>query len=435
MHRVDLSNSATTALLHRMVKELSAASDFDGAFKTFMTLFPLARPLELFVGVAPVEGEPDAYRVTYVVDVRDLASGKPVPSRFAELGREQALPICRGGFVAEQIRDQEIKLVVELDLRSDPVLGDQARDLGSCFVIPTFHGSRVVEWAFCFSRPRQAAPIQAIESALMTANFMTMLNLQLTSLAEVQRLNTALVSEYEEIGRLQRALLPERLPSVPGLEFAASYMTSDRAGGDYYDFFTLPDGRLGILVADASGHGAAAATVMAMFHAIVHSFADHAARPHAMLEYANARLRHARLDGSFITAFFGVYDPGRRSLDYASAGHNPPRLWRFDGPPPSVESLDGAGSPPLGVLDSLGGASEVIELRAGDLLLLYTDGVTEAFSGRREQFGVHRLDAILAQAAGDPHRVVEAICQGVRQHTGAGAREDDQTLVAIALRK
>ena len=103
-----------------------------------------------------------------------------------------------------------------------------------------------------------------------------------------------------------------------------------RAGGDYYDFFPLPNDRLGVLIADASGHGAPAAVLMAVAHSIAHTRLEPPQRPGEFLTYMNAHLtrRYTRPTGNFMTAFYAVFDPANGTLSYASAGHNPPRLLR-----------------------------------------------------------------------------------------------------------
>ncbi len=219
-----------------------------------------------------------------------------------------------------------------------------------------------------------------------------------TNLVLKNRLGEALAAlnrELQAVGEIQRSLLPETLPVIPGFELAASYQTSAHAGGDYYDFFRLADGAgWGMLLADVSGHGPPAAVLMAITHAIAHAQPGSHTPPAALLCYLNDRLTQAYTrSGTFVTAFYAVLDPRARMLTYARAGHNPPRLVRGD----RVLSLDGAGGLPLGILDGQKYCQTTVPLERGDLLLLYTDGITEAMapapSGTsRELFGTDRLD-------------------------------------------
>jgi sigma-B regulation protein RsbU (phosphoserine phosphatase) len=245
--------------------------------------------------------------------------------------------------------------------------------------------------------------------------------------------------ELQAVGAIQRSLLPDELPNIAGFELAAFYQTSARAGGDYYDFFKL-DGRIegeegwGLFIADVSGHGTPAAVLMAITHAIAHAQPGTHTPPAALLSYLNHRLTCAYTrGGTFVTAFYAVLDPRTRTLTYSMAGHNPPRLIRGN----KVLSLSDGGGLPLGILDGQVYDKWEVTLQPGDLLLLYTDGVTEAMSpmdpqGRRELFGVERLDRVLldcgSHAAND---CIGRIRKEVADFTANAPLNDDQTLLAI----
>jgi sigma-B regulation protein RsbU (phosphoserine phosphatase) len=301
-------------------------------------------------------------------------------------------------------------------------------------LLPIFQGEQVVEWCASFSRDGAATGVTDYLNALMTANLVSLAVENRQTLTVVQRLNRRLRDQFDDVARLQQALLPQRTPAIPGLSISTSYLTSDQAGGDYYDFIPLPDGRWIVLIADVSGHGAAAASVMAMLHAIVHGFdprgrdgAD-ALSPGALLAYANQRLASAGLEGNFVTAFLGVYDPRARTLDYASAGHNPPRLRLASG---EVRSVDAGGSVPLGVLEAIEPPVARVTLAPEDTLVLYTDGIVEAFDERRSMFGLERLDAALRECSGRPECVIDHVHSALFAHTRSRERDDDQTLVAL----
>ena len=135
--------------------------------------------------------------------------------------------------------------------------------------------------------------------------------------------------ELKVVADIQRSLLPQVLPKIPTLELAAYYRTSRWAGGDYYDFFPLPDGRWGILIADVSGHGTPAAVMMAITHSLAHACpGPRTRRPLCSGMSTGAFDRYTASNEVFVTAFYGVYDPAKRTLTYSSAGHNPPRLKR-----------------------------------------------------------------------------------------------------------
>ena len=265
--------------------------------------------------------------------------------------------------------------------------------------------------------------------------------------------------ELEIVGQIQRSLLPRELPDIAGFELASYYDTSARAGGDYYDFFPLPGGRWGAFIADVSGHGTPAAVLMAVTHALAHAQPGAHAPPAELLRYLNELLsRWYTRNGAFVTAFYAVLDPARRTMTYARAGHNPPRLVRGG----RAMSLDEVGELPLGLVDDRPDYAEAsVTLHAGDLLLLYTDGITEApappqprppsSSDRqdgtmeppkpagRELFGVKRLDDALVACCANP-TVSAAICiervrHAVDEFTAGAPPTDDRTLLAIRVRQ
>ncbi|MDB5319654.1 MAG: rsbU 2 [Phycisphaerales bacterium] len=244
----------------------------------------------------------------------------------------------------------------------------------------------------------------------------------------------ALDRELQAVGEIQRSLLPADLPTIPGCELAASYQTSARAGGDYYDFFPLGGGGWGLFIADVSGHGTPAAVLMAITHAIAHAQPGTHAPPEMLLTYLNDRLARAYTrGGTFITAFYAVLDPATRTLTYATAGHNPPRLVR-DG---AVISLNADGGLPLGIFPNQSYEQSTVSLQAGDLLLLYTDGITEAMAPldgakSRELFGTERLDKLLVGCgAGNAGECISKIRSALAVFSENAPPTDDQTLIVI----
>ena len=245
---------------------------------------------------------------------------------------------------------------------------------------------------------------------------------------------SALDRELQTVGEIQRSLLPAELPAIPGFDLAAWYKTSARAGGDYYDFFPLPGGSWGLFIADVSGHGTPAAVLMAITHAIAHAHPGRHTPPDELLVYLNERLACSYTrGGSFVTAFYAVLDPHARTLTYSAAGHNPPRLARAG----KVIPLDEAAALPLGILDEQPYGQATVKLQSGDLLLLYTDGITEAAApakhgAPRQLFGVERLDSLLLDCGNaGPQGCIERVRREVEGFCEGNAPIDDQTLIAI----
>jgi sigma-B regulation protein RsbU (phosphoserine phosphatase) len=251
---------------------------------------------------------------------------------------------------------------------------------------------------------------------------------------ELKRAYDAVDQEMKVVADIQRSLLPVTLPQIPTLDLAAHYQTSRRAGGDYYDFFPLPEGKWGILMADVAGHGTPAAVLMAVTHSIAHTLAVPPAPPSRLLSFINDHLtaRYTTDSGKFVTAFYGVYEPHGCRLTYASAGHNPPRIRRAG--TGEVCGIDRAGSLPLGIDPGVTYLDTAEELCPGDVLLLYTDGITEARSPAGELFGIERLDRVLAGCDGGARQIVERILAAVERFTGGRPASDDRTLLAAKVR-
>ncbi|HEY2955279.1 MAG TPA: PP2C family protein-serine/threonine phosphatase [Candidatus Eisenbacteria bacterium] len=236
--------------------------------------------------------------------------------------------------------------------------------------------------------------------------------------------------EQQQVGSLQRRLLPAEPPEIPGYAIAVHYATSARAGGDYYDFFPLPRGRLGILVADASGHGTPAAVVMAIMRALLHTAPDTLDSPEHALAALNTRLIGNLPPGSFATACYAALDPATGSIEYALGGHHPALLVR--GADGSVESLTSPDGLPLGVWPAATFSSQSARLACGDTLLVFTDGLIEARSPEGALFGedpVRRLLAAHRQA--EPEDIQQRLLEALSAHAGRRPLEDDLTLVLI----
>jgi sigma-B regulation protein RsbU (phosphoserine phosphatase) len=242
--------------------------------------------------------------------------------------------------------------------------------------------------------------------------------------------------ELQTVGEIQKSLLPSELPKIPTYDLAAFYQTSARAGGDYYDFFPLHDGAgWGIFIADVSGHGTPAAVLMAITHAIAHAQPGTHTPPVELLAHLNRQLtRSYTRGGTFVTAFYAVLDPKTGTLTYSRAGHNPPRLVRGR----SVSSLDANGGLPLGIIDDECFYQSTVTLEKGDLLLLYTDGITEASApvtvagAQRELFGMERLDNLLLTCADSTaQETIDCVCAAIGKFVGTRQQSDDQTLIAI----
>lgn len=227
---------------------------------------------------------------------------------------------------------------------------------------------------------------------------------------------------------IQFALLPAALPQLPGWSMASRYTPARTVGGDFYDFIPRADGRIGILVADVSGKGMAAALLMATTRSILRSVIDAEGRPGAVLHRANALLTREIPKGFFVTCLYGLLDPATGRLVFANAGHNLPVVQRG-----AATSLLRARGMPLGLMADMVYEEQATTLEPGDLLLLYSDGLVEAHDAGRAMYGRARLGAALLGMQGEPSGcVLDAVLEDWQAFVGAQAdQEDDLTLIAL----
>ena len=198
-------------------------------------------------------------------------------------------------------------------------------------------------------------------------------------------------------GEIQQTILPRSFPPFPELtevvDIYASMTPAKDVDGDFYDFFQIDDERIGLVIADVSGKGVPASLFMAVSRTLLRATALRGVSSAECLTYANKLLCKESLDSMFVTVFYGIYHYKTGMMDYTNAGHNPPYLLRGGR---TVECLPVASNFVVGVFDDIEFESNTLTFGIGDTLLLYTDGVTEAFNDKREQFSESNLQDILA---------------------------------------
>jgi serine phosphatase RsbU (regulator of sigma subunit) len=232
-------------------------------------------------------------------------------------------------------------------------------------------------------------------------------------------------------GQVQASFLPRHLPQVPGWQLAATLHPAKETSGDFYDVICLPRGRLGILVADVADKGMGAALYMALSRTLVRTYArEYPERPESVLGAANRRILSDAHADLFVSAFYGVLDAATATLTYASAGHNPPFLLRAQDSD-TVQTLRKTGMV-LGVVEDAAWKQETVQLAPGDLLLLYTDGVTEAQDAEGSFFGPQRLLETARSNSGRPAGAVQdAVLAEVRRFVGGAPQFDDITVMVV----
>ena len=235
-------------------------------------------------------------------------------------------------------------------------------------------------------------------------------------------------------GEIQQTILPRSFPPFPELtevvDIYASMTPAKDVGGDFYDFFQIDDERIGLVIADVSGKGVPASLFMAVSRTLLRETALRGVSSAECLTYANKLLCKESLDSMFVTVFYGIYHYKTGMMDYTNAGHNPPYLLRGGR---TVECLPVASNFVVGVFDDIEFESNTLTFGIGDTLLLYTDGVTEAFNDKREQFSESNLQDILASMheSSSAKEVVTSVLQSVKTFSGDYPQSDDITLLSL----
>jgi serine phosphatase RsbU (regulator of sigma subunit) len=232
-------------------------------------------------------------------------------------------------------------------------------------------------------------------------------------------------------GEIQASFLPDALPEVPGWQLAVTLEPARQTSGDFYDVIPLPNRRLGLLIADVADKGTGAALYMALSRTLIRTYAvEHHTRPDFALRVANNRILTDAQADLFVTAFYGVLDPLTGTLTYCNAGHNPPLLLKTSNMG-EVETLTRTGLP-LGLFHGESWTQKTIQLDVGDVLVLYTDGVTEAQDRREEFFGTERLLATMhAHRERSAQEIQSALIEEIHAFVGGAPRFDDIALMVL----
>ncbi len=242
--------------------------------------------------------------------------------------------------------------------------------------------------------------------------------------------NARFERELALAGKIQAGILPRLYPAVEGWQFSAALQPARETSGDFYDMGVLPDGSVWLLIADVTDKGAGAALYMALCCALIRTcVALHPAEPQRVMEAVNQRLRQDIECEEFVTAVYGVLDPGTGAWQYCNAGHNPPYLVQSAG---AVQVLSRTGMP-LGIAADATWERGMVHVEPGGVLTLYTDGVIEAQDDWGAFFGLERLlECLQRPGRCSAHDTSELILTKVREFVGSARQSDDMALVVVA---
>ena len=244
-----------------------------------------------------------------------------------------------------------------------------------------------------------------------------------------------LESELELAQNVQKMLLPQEIPDIPGLEIAAFSRPAQIVGGDYFDFIDFSDGFHGLAIADVAGHGVSASLHMASIQALLRTLVPINNSPAAVMDQVHKLFIHNISVENFVTFFIGAYDPSTQTLKYCNAGHQPPLVLRkTEINEESALMLRPTGAA-IGLVEEAKYREETIKLQKDDLLVLYTDGVTEAANAQNQEFGRDRLGSLCRQKNQMPVKdVLQEIRSDLEVFREGKPLADDTTIVVCRIR-
>ncbi len=269
-----------------------------------------------------------------------------------------------------------------------------------------------------------------VDADLLEMDYTTCVCIDHLSAREISRL------EYElELSQVvQKALLPQQLPEIPGLELAAFSRPAEIVGGDYFDFLQFQDGAHGLAIADVAGKGMSASLLMASVQTALRTLVPASQSPVDVLQQVNRLFVHNIHFTTFVTLFLAHFDQATYTLTYCNAGHNPPLIVRQPERAGDGVSWLGPTGAAIGLVEEFQFGLETARLSPGDILLLYTDGVTETINPQEEEFGQERLAALIRHGSNLSARdLVRTVRDALRQFANGQPLADDTTIVACKI--
>ena len=375
-----------------------------------------------------------AYRIERLTNAagEDVTPGRPTGQKSA--------PVQHGGALGDLIATPGPRIVRGLHVDGDSVVGTLLSGVRSAMLAPRMDEGSICGWSVVFSDQEGAFSDRGLEDLVIRSSLLGAVLANVQVAEQLQQANRWIEGEIDRIAKIQLAMLPQPMPQIPRLSIAAGYQTYDRAGGDYYDMLPIdpepgrsqpdPNDPWCIVIADASGHGPAGAVVVAMLHAILHSYPGRTASPSEVLFHVNSHLYAKRVEASFVTAVLGFFHPRDLTFTYARAGHCPPIL-KGAMPDEPLVRLNAVGGLPLCVDQDFRYEEATIQLRPGQTLVLYTDGIADAVNPAGQHFGESGIEHALSQCGGEPKCVVQSVHNALRAHEAGQRPTDDQTLVAL----
>jgi phosphoserine phosphatase RsbU/P len=351
-------------------------------------------------------------------------------------GQRTRLPLFADALTARLFADDSSCATHVADDESSQPFAQAMRSPAALFGVPVVNAGEIRHWLVLGAQDADRFDAIDGDALLLEINLAANLIIRPLATRALREESNRRLRAIEDIADVQRILLPDE-PAIRGLEYAIHWQPAETAAGDYYDLMALPElapaditldaDIWGVLLADVSGHGAAAAMEAVQFDAILRTYQGNGDGPAGALTYANRYFFSRRQRHHFLTAFALLYRPDLRRALYVAAGH-PPLLHRRGG----AITLRGAGEQiPLGILRDHEFRNSEFDVEAGDVFVLYTDGIVEARDRDGVEFGMTRLTALAGDGDDEPQALLARLRDAVVAHQGGAVGHDDQTLIVL----
>jgi len=324
------------------------------------------------------------------------------------------------------------KVLLSNDIRSDERfqhLSAESYSFDSILCVPLIVKGNLIGYLAVFNKKNNKPFTDQDRRLLSIIGSQSAQVIENARLYEEEKALFSLQEEMRMARDIQLSLLPDQSPDIPGFQVSAINLPAKSVGGDYFDFIPLPSGKLGFCVGDITGKGMPAAMLMANLQATLRSQVMIFENCCDCLRSINKQLYRNTESTKFATVFYGILHPQKNLLEYANGGHDAPLFYRTNQVNP--ESLEATGLL-LGVMEETGYEPGSVNFSPGDVLLLYTDGITEAMNQEGEEFGLPQLQDLV-----DKHRqnsakeIIDLILQEVKHHAAKAPQSDDITLMVI----
>jgi serine phosphatase RsbU (regulator of sigma subunit) len=363
-----------------------------------------------------------------------LEGGSLTPHVVRVPPSEAGRPISLSRTIADRVMKNH-ESILTADAGIDPrfMAGQsvEIQQIRSLMCVPLWNNREVIGLIYLDSRQR---------AGLFTRDDLTLLT-HLANVAAVKIENARLFvqavaaermeQEIQKAAEIQNHLLPTDGPPIAGYDVFGTSLMCRAVGGDYYDYLPLDDGLIGVALGDVAGKGLPASLLMASLQASLRALSELGLPPDNMMTRLNRLLCRTVPDNRFVTFFYSLLDPANHTLTYVNAGQNPPYIVRRGQAPERLEQT----GPPLGLFDTTKYTAKTVSMGAGDILVCYSDGVTEAHGGTEEEFGEQRLtDLVGREHAGTPIEIIKRLTEAMLAFCAGHAYQDDVTMVVLKRR-